>query len=119
MPQLHRIRPASWLIAVLVSLVGLGHACELPRLLDRVAHAGEPAHHHDTGHHTDEARISCDAVDAASTARTHAGAALDSQGRVDSTAASAPIWRADVLPQGSIGVSARPPLFLLHGSLLI
>jgi hypothetical protein len=109
---------APWLVAILVSLLVLGHACELPVLTDLATHTTESAHH-STDHHSDENLIACDAVGVPSnTACFQMGPGLDVVGMA--TAASpVPLRLATAAPPDSIRLSCRPPLFLLHASLLI
>jgi len=118
MAHSHRIMSAPWLVAVLVSLLVLGHACELPALADLALPATESAHHHETDHHSDENQIVCDAVGVSNTVYSQVGLGLDALGAI-SLASPAPAQLVGATPGGSTRLPSRPPLFLLHASLLI
>ena len=118
MAHSHRLTSAPWLVATLVTLLVLGHACELPAFADLATHATESAHQ-STDHHSDETRIECDAVGVPSSSVCfRMGPGLDSVGMV---AAAGPVALRPVaaVPPDSTRLSCRPPLFLLHASLLI
>jgi hypothetical protein len=104
-----------WLVVILGVLLALGHACELPTLAAAVSHAAEDDHHHG-----DEALITCDAVGVPSSAGSvHAdGAAL---GPAEILAAVVPVPSRPGRASAAVAerVRSRPPLFLLHASLLI
>jgi hypothetical protein len=118
MAQSHRIMSAPWLVAILVSLLVLGHACELPALADLAMPATEAAHHHETDHHSDANRIVCDAVGVPNTVYSQVGPGLDALGAI-SVACLVPVRVVGAAPRGSARLPSRPPLFLLHASLLI
>jgi len=118
MAHSHRIMSAPWLVAILVSLLVLGHACELPALADLAMPATESTHHHETDHHSDGNQIVCDAVGVPNTGYSQVGAGLDALG-VISVAGPVPVQLVDAAPRGSTRLPSRPPLFLLHASLLI
>jgi len=118
MAHSHRIMSAPWLVAVLVSLLVLGHACELPALADLAMPATESSHHHETDHHSDENQIVCDAVGVPNTVYSQVGPGLDSLGAI-SAATPVSIRLVGTAPRGSTRLPSRPPLFLLHASLLI
>ena len=109
---------APWLVAVLVSLLVLGHACELPALADLAMPATESTHHHEADHHSDENQIVCDAVGVPNTVLSRVGAGLDAVGAF-SVACPVPSRLVGAAPRGSARLPSRPPLFLLHASLLI
>lgn len=124
MPRVHRRTSATWLIAILASLLVVGHVCELPAFGDLVRLAVESTHDHDgadpaddheRGHHPHESAISCDAVDATRTTPPQVGVVLEA------VPVDVPIETRMVrlAPRGSVGPPAPPPLFLLHRSLLI
>jgi hypothetical protein len=110
-----------WLLPILTLALVLGHVCELPAYLDLVVspHVTE-ADGHATHSQAHDHEMSCDPVDA-----------LASSGSIG---AVAPVLAAvQVAPLGSLlpgrfvtaslehakGALSRPPLFLLHASLLI
>jgi hypothetical protein len=113
------------LVFVLTLLLWLGHACELPVLAEAFAHVHESGHHA-PGHHSPDhdpaaSEVSCDALVGI---RSNAGGSPDLgpsldtpgllpvAGAVSSRVVAAP-------PRESAGPLRRPPLFLLHASLLI
>jgi hypothetical protein len=118
MAHSHRIMSAPWLVAILVSLLVLGHACELPALADLAVAATESTHHHETDHHSDDSQIVCDAVGIPNTVYSHVGPGLEALGAI-SVACPVPVRLVGSAPQGSTRLPSRLPLFLLHASLLI
>lgn len=109
-----------WLLPLLALLVVLGHACELPAYVNLVASA-QPTE--DAGHHTHgqthETELLCDPVDvAASTGSVEARPAL---GAAQATFLDSvlPVQLRIASVEGSTRPPSRPPLFLLHASLLI
>jgi hypothetical protein len=106
----------SWLVTLLVALLVLGHACELPAFTDPPP--ATATHDHAEDHHADESKIVCDPVSAASTTHAQAGPSL-AAARAIAIPGPAPLG-AD---GGAAGVRARSPsrpaLFLLHAALLI
>ena len=68
-----RMRLAPWLTAMLVSVLVLGHVCELPAFVDLATHATGADHHREADHHSGDGQISCDVVDATNTAHPQAG----------------------------------------------
>ena len=110
-----------WLLPLLALFVVLGHACELPAYVNLVASAHSAE---DTGQHTHDqthdAQISCDPLDAVTTSTGSAEVAP-----VLGAAPAIPLGGA--LPVRQVITSltdatrlpSRPPLFLLHASLLI
>jgi len=104
---------------MLVVFLGLGHACELPVFADEVSHAAEDFHHSSDGH-ADEHLMSCDGVGVApSTSYIHVGPPYLDVEQALSVATTVPVrliisWR-----ESSARLPSRPPLFLLHASLLI
>lgn len=124
MSQTHHRKSGRWLVAILASLLVVGHVCEHPAFADLVRlavestheHSGaHSAHHHDRDHHSHESEISCDALDATRTVSPQVGVALE--GAAIDIAVETRVVR--VASQGSVGPPAPPPLFLLHRSLLI
>jgi hypothetical protein len=118
MAHSHRIMWAPWLVAILVSLLVLGHACELPALADLAMPVAESTHHHETDHHSDETQIVCDVVGVPNPGYSQVGAGLDAL-EVISVAGPVPVRLVGAAPRGSARLASRPPLFLLHASLLI
>lgn len=122
MTRRNGILPASrWLLPILAVLLVLGHACELPAYSDRLAavQAAGGAGHDDEHSHGSE--IACDPVDVLpSSGGPHADRQL-----VDSPVVSvmlappAPVRPAAMSLEDSRSWPSRPPLFLLHASLLI
>jgi hypothetical protein len=107
-----------WLTPVLVFLLVLGHACELPALAELVSHATE-ATHHSTDDHSDEDLISCDAVGVPSgSGHLQLGPGL-AVAEVAPVAGPVPVRLIISSLEGSKRLPSRPPLFLLHASLLI
>ena len=107
-----------WLVAILVSLLALGHACELPVFADLALHTTESAHH-SSDHHSDKDLIVCDAVGVPSTTvHVQVGPGLDAVGQI-AAADPIPLRLVAAAPQDSPRLPGRPPLFLLHASLLI
>jgi len=107
---------------VLVVLLVLGHACELPAYADLVgsAHsADQESHHSGRGHHAGEPAISCDGVGVTSSpGYVHVPVALEISMAlgVDDPAPLRLVVRRFENPAK---LAFRPPLFLLHASLLI
>lgn len=110
------------LVVLLTLLVALGHACELPISAAALPHVHAAAHDAAHAHPEEGVERACDAISAIPPS---ASAAL--QGDHGRQAAAGPA-RADVLAPGEFPVpalaepgrsSGRPPLFLLHRSLLI
>ena len=121
MSDAERSSARRWVLPILVLLLVLGHACELPAYAGLVgsSHAAEDRHHSGGGHHPGEPTISCDAVGVPSgPVYPQAGAALEISGapRVD---ASIPARLAARSLEDAANVMVRPPLYLLHASLLI
>jgi hypothetical protein len=115
-------RPSAcrWALPILVLLLVLGHACELPAYGDLVgaAHADE-SHHSGDRHHAGEQEISCDAVSATSSPGSpQLAAALDLSIVPQVNDRVSPRTAARSL-EGLARLVARPPLFLLHASFLI
>jgi hypothetical protein len=109
---------ARWLVPMLTVFLVLGHACELPALADLVSHTTEDAHH-SAGDHADENLISCDAVGVpSSTGYLQLGPSLD-VAEVLPVASLVPVRVISSSRDGSSRLPSRPPLFLLHASLLI
>lgn len=113
------------LVFVLTLLLLLGHACELPAIAEAVAHVHESGHHapghHSPDHDSDADQVSCDALVGI---RSNTGGYLDLGPSLETlgvlpAAAAVPSQVAAALPRESTGPLRRPPLFLLHASLLI
>src|SRR5262245_62296038 len=101
----------SWLFAMLVGLLLLGHVCDLAAFAPADAH--HSADHHGRG---DEQISSCDTMPAApSPVHAHVWTLLDLGPAIQmspSRLAAKPV-------DGPASLADRPPLFLLHASLLI
>jgi hypothetical protein len=118
--MIHRKRfvPAhQWLLPILAFLLVLGHACEVPAYADLVMspHATEHAAH-DQAH---EAELSCDPIDVlASTGSVEVGPALGAA-QAAPLDSPLPVRLVTASVEASKRPPGRPPLFLLHASLLI
>jgi hypothetical protein len=107
-----------WLVPTLAFLLVLGHACELPAFADLMLQATEDAHH-SADHHAEENLISCDAVGLpSSTGYLQMGPSLEVV-EVLPISRPVPVRRIISSRDDSNGLPSRPPLFLLHASLLI
>jgi hypothetical protein len=108
------------LFPLLVLLLLLGHVCELAAALDVAiaSHAAED-HHHQPGGPSDESHFSCEAIDGLPSS----GAAKVTRGLASAVlpllATPAPIPVVTPSVAESPPLRTRPPLFLLHASLLI
>ena len=110
-----------WLLPLLALFVVLGHTCELPAYVNLVtsAHPTE-----DTGHHTHDqthdAQISCDPVDAVTTS-TGCAEVEPVLGAVPAIPLDGwlPVRLVITSVADATRLPSRPPLFLLHASLLI
>lgn len=115
---------SSFLVLVLMFLVLVGHICELPVSAALAAQIHQDAHHspdhHAGDHHADDSRVSCDAVVGVQpNPCAHSDRGLDVDARSGPVVDQAPRRVvATALPEPA-GVPRRPPLFLLHASLLI
>lgn len=118
MSHVQHMKSAPWFVAILISLLVLGHACELSAFADFVAHAAEATHDHATDHDSDEGEISCDVVDAANRVSSQASVDVASVGAIAGDA-SLPARLNRLVPRPSVSPPPRPSLFLLHRSLLI
>lgn len=114
-----RVKSATWLVAVLVILLVLGHVCELPAFTDVTAHAAGSNHHHQADHRSDDSRVSCDIVDATHTTHTDVGVAQPVA--IGSVSGPVAMGGTGVVARGSTAPlsRSRPRLFLLHSTLLI
>ena len=114
-----RVSAPRWLVPTLVLFLVLGHICELPAYGEFALQATEAAHHA-AGDHADEHLTPCDPAVAvpSSTGYLQVGPTL---GVAESLAV------AELVPapldsssrEDSRTPPSRPPLFLLHASLLI
>jgi hypothetical protein len=115
------MRLVPWLTAMLVSVLVLGHVCELPAFVELATHATGATgadHHREVDHHSGDGQISCDVVDATNTTHPQAGVGPESA-QISSTDRSVPVRAIGLLAEESSTPPPRPPLFLLHRSLLI
>lgn len=107
---------------ILVLLLVLGQACELPAYVDlaRSAHsADQESSHSRSGHHAGEQAVSCDAVGIASSAGYLQGPeALDLPVTLGGNDL-APRHMVARAFEGPAKLAFRLPLFLLHASFLI
>ena len=104
---------------MLVLFLVLGHACELPAYADFVSHGPEDVHH-TADHHADEHLLSCDAAVGVSTNTGYLQVSPILDGiEVSPVAELAPVRVGPRSRADSKMLSSRPPLFLLHASLLI
>jgi hypothetical protein len=106
------------LVPMLVLLLVLGHACELPAYAELASHADEDARHsaHD---HADENLISCDGVAVPSnTGYLQVGPGLDVTQALP-VASPVPVRLVTSSLQDPRRLPSRPSLFLLYASLLI
>ncbi|MGH7367565.1 MAG: hypothetical protein ACREK9_14245, partial [Candidatus Rokuibacteriota bacterium] len=111
MAHSHRLMSTPWLGVILVSLLVLGHACEVPALADLATHTTESAHH-SPDHHSDENLVACDAVGVPSSSVCfQMGPSLDAVGMV-AAASPVPLRLATAAPPDSTRLPCRPPLFL-------
>jgi len=115
-----RWRTGRWAFPILVLLLVLGHACELPAYAEVIGVSHGAGESHDLGdsHHGDGQVLSCDAAPATSSPGHPQVAAVPQMSVVPQVE--------DPVPAGGVAGSfedakfaARPPLFLLHASLLI
>jgi hypothetical protein len=115
----YRVRSVSrWITPVFVFLLVLGHACELPAVAGMVSDATEDTHH-SADHHADENLISCDAVGVPSSpGHLQVGPSLD-VAEVRPVTRQVPGRLIISSQEISKRLLSRPPLFLLHASLLI
>jgi hypothetical protein len=109
-----------WALSILILLLVLGHACELPAYAEVVglSHVAGESHHAGDGHHGDEPVLSCDGSAATSSPGHPAVAAVPDMSVVSEVGDPAPM-RVVAGSCKDAKVAARPPLFLLHASLLI
>lgn len=107
-----------WLVPMLVFLLVLGHACELPAFAELVSLATEDAHH-SADNHADENLISCDAVAVPSnTGYLQVGPGLDVAQALP-VASPVPVRLLTSSLEDPKRLPSRPSLFLLYASLLI
>jgi hypothetical protein len=116
-----RSSPRRWVLRLLVLLLVLGHACELPAYVDVVgtSQTAEESHHPNDGHHAGEQGLSCDEVSATSIpGHPRVAAALEISVVPQDNGQAPPrmVARSFERPPK---FAARPPLFLLHASFLI
>ncbi len=109
-----------WALPVLALLLVLGHACELPAYADLIgtSHATEESHRADDGHHGGEPTLSCDPTSATAIPGQPQVVAPEFfvVSPVDDPAPARMVARSF---EGPLKFAGRPPLFLLHASLLI
>jgi hypothetical protein len=109
-----------WPLPVLVLLLVLGHACELPAYADLIgtSHAAEESHNAGDGHHGGEPALSCEPASATSIPGQPQVVAPEFfvVSPVDDPAPARKVARSF---EGPLKFAVRTPLFLLHASLLI
>jgi len=117
---LERSSARRWALPVLVLLLVLGHACELPAYADVVgsSHTAEEPHHAGDGHHPGEQALSCDAA-TVTASPGHPQVAAAPKISMVSQVDDAPARAVAGSFEGPAKFAVRPPLFLLHASLLI
>jgi hypothetical protein len=110
-----------WVLPVLVMLLVLGHACELPAYADVVgsSHTAGESHHAGDGHHTGEQALSCDLATATSSPGHFQVTAAPEISVVSQVDDPAPARVVAGSFEGPARFAVRAPLFLLHASLLI
>jgi len=116
----YRLRLVSrWLGPLLVVFLALGHACELPAFADQASHGAEDFHH-SANDHGDEHLTSCDGVGVASSpSYAHVGSPYLDVAEGLLGVSPAPVQLSISSVAGWNRLPSRPPLFLLHASLLI
>ena len=104
-----------WLLPVLVALLVLGHACELPAYAELLSHDGPaPAGHEDGDDHA----LTCDET-LVTAAKTPSKSAPMLTAVLAAPGLSGVVPPAPVLPARTAKIATGPPLFLLLSSLLI
>ena len=111
------MRSAPWFVAMLVSVLVLGHVCELPAFVELAAHATGSDHHREANHHSGDGEISCDVVDVTTAAYPQPGGLESAQIRASDRSVS--VREIGLLAEETSTPPPRSPLFLLHRSLLI
>jgi hypothetical protein len=106
---------------ILALLLVLGHVCDLPAYAGvvSISHTAEESHHAADGHHGDEQAVSCDPTTAASSPSQPQVAAAPAFLVVSPVNDSVRARMVARIFEGPPKFSIRPPLFLLHASLLI
>ena len=109
------------MLPVIVLLLVLGHACELPAYADVVgaSHTAEESHHAGDGHHGEEQTLSCDPTSVTSTTGQPQVAAAPEISVLSQVNDPAPARTVGRSFEGPPKFALRPPLFLLYASLLI
>jgi len=111
-----------WLLPFLTLLLIVGHVCDLLEYADRVTPPNlNPGLGYAAEGHEHEHEISCDAVEALpSSAAAYSAPYVEASQAVHAgLEPSSPIQIAPTLLQDAKWRPSRPPLFLLHASLLI
>lgn len=110
-----------WMFPILALFLVLGHVCDLPAYADvvSISHTAEESHHASDGHHGDEHALSCDATTATSGPSQPQVAGAPGFSVAFPVADSARARMVARVFEGPPKFSIRPPLFLLHASLLI
>ena len=119
-PIVERWCTRRWALPVLVLLLVLGHACELPAYGEVIGlfHGTGESHHTGDGHHGDEQTLYCDPASATSIPGHPQVAAVPEISVVSQIEDPAPARVVAAAFEG-VELAGRPPLFLLHASLLI
>jgi len=110
-----------WLLTIMATLLVLGHACELPAYADLVVPLNLTDSPSADGH-GHEAEISCDAVDAVSNTTSPVQVMGPLLELAQALPIASPVSSWLVTPssiESSARLPSRPPLFVLHASLLI
>ncbi len=108
--------PRSFLLLLVILLV-TGHVCDLAAYVERVT----PRSHHPADGHGSQELTSCDAVDAipSSPHCLQFGTGLDVPVALDTVVKPTLMRSAGQRLEAVATITTRPPLFLLHASLLI
>jgi hypothetical protein len=119
-PSVERWCTRRWTLPILVLLLVLGHACELPAYAELVGstHGAGESHHAGDGHHGDEQSLFCDPAPATPAPNHPNVAAVPEMSVVSQIDDAAPARVVARFFEGA-KFAGRPPLFLLHASLLI
>ncbi len=117
-----RLRGPRLFFLLLVMLLVTGHVCDLTAYVERVAplHEAEHSHHPGEGHGSEEL-TSCDAVDAIPSSPNciEFGTGPDVLVAALDTVVEPTVRSAGQCLESGATIPNRPPLFLLHASLLI
>jgi hypothetical protein len=110
-----------WVFSLLVLFLVFGHVCDLQAYADVVStsHTAEESHHSGGGHHGGEQELSCDPTSATSSPGQPQVAAAPELSVASPVNDPVPARMVARSVEGPAKFAVRPPLFLLHASLLI